>query len=221
MRAGVMRSVRTTKYSPRWVSSSSLSALSRVAKAAWTSSAAAGPITTCLPSASWPRASTFSKVLTLRASSSAAAFIDWVLASMRSKSVTCLIRRSGASWALSSFSSFSLTSSNGTALPGLMLLTRTTCQPSGDWIGAGATPTGRANTPSASGPGGRSFLVTGPSLITPSLLPSTSLAASSSDLPPVTAAMIALALSSLSAIAWSTSRFSAVPNSAGVRRIPA
>ena len=150
----------------------------------------------------------------MSARSSAADFIDCVLASMRSKSVTCLIRRSGASWARSSFSSFSFTSSNGTALPGLTLLMRTMCQPSGDWIGVGPTPTGRLNTPSASGPGGRSFLVTGPSLITPSLLPSTSLAASSRVLPPATAAMIALALSSLSAIAWSTSRFSAVPNSA-------
>ena len=150
----------------------------------------------------------------MRPSSSAAAFIDWVLLSMRSKSVTSLIRRSGASWAFSSFSSLSLTSSNDTDLPGSILLTRTTCQPSGDWMGAGATPGGRPKMPSASGPGGRSFLVTRPSLITPSALPRTSLAASSSDLPAAAAAMMALALSSLSAIAWSTSRFSGVPNSA-------
>ena len=81
-------------------------------------------------------------------------------------------------------------------------------------MGAGATPVGRAKMPSASGPGGRSFLVTGPSLITPSALPRTSLAASSSDLPDAAPAMMALALASVSAIAWSTSRFSGVPNSA-------
>ena len=37
-----------------------LALLARVAKAAGISSAEAGPITTCFPSASWPRASTFS-----------------------------------------------------------------------------------------------------------------------------------------------------------------
>ena len=79
MRAGVTRSVRTTKYSPFGVSSSWLSLLSRVAKAACTSSAAAGPITTCLPDGILAAGIDALDGPDLEAESWAAATIDWVL----------------------------------------------------------------------------------------------------------------------------------------------